>query len=155
MGNQIPDIIITGFEIFQLLIKTRKATGLKSLRVNCWEINQVTSNVAFQFKQSILNFGSKFSKKCISGRKRSNFWSKLPKNRISRRKQKGEYHRWIWHIRLGLGVKFHFKHTILNFWTKFAQKGYFRSKTEKVNITTEFLRFELVMVPNLSLNCQF
>ena len=23
--------------------KTRKATGFKSLRVNCWEINQVTS----------------------------------------------------------------------------------------------------------------
>ena len=72
MGNQIPDVIIADFEIFQLLIETRKATGLKSLRVNCWEINQVTSNVVFQFKQSILNSGSKFAKKMY-------FWSKAVK----------------------------------------------------------------------------
>ena len=40
------------------------------------------------------------------------------------------------------------------FWIKFAQKGYFRSKTEKVTITTEFCIFQLVYVfwisgPNL------
>ena len=40
---QILDIIIAGFEIFYFLIETRKATGFKSLQVNCWEINQVTS----------------------------------------------------------------------------------------------------------------
>ena len=41
---------------------------------------------------------------------------------------------------------------ILNFWTKFAQKGSFQSKTEKVNNTNEFSIFELVQVPNFSLN---
>ena len=44
---------------------------------------------------------------------------------------------------------------ILNFWTKFAQKGSFQSKTEKVNNTNEFSIFELVQVPNFSLNWQF
>ena len=29
------------------------------------------------------------------------------------------------------GIKFQLNFTILIFWTKFAQKGYFRSKTEK------------------------
>ena len=51
-----------------------------------------------------------------------------------------------------LATKFHLKLTILIFWTKFGQKGYFRSKTEKVNITIEFCIFELVQVPNFSLN---
>ena len=41
----------------------------------------------------------------------------------------------ILQIRIRLGTKFHLKETILNFTTKFAQKGYFRSKTEKLNIT--------------------
>ena len=40
---------------------------------------------------------------------------------------------------------------ILNFGTKFAQKGYFLSKTEKVNIAIEFCIFELVYVQNFSL----
>ena len=35
------------------------------------------------------------------------------------------------HIRLGLGTKIQLKLTILIFWTEFAQKGYFQSKTEK------------------------
>ena len=30
-----------------------------------------------------------------------------------------------------LGIKFHFEQGILNFGTKFAQKGYFRAKMEK------------------------
>ena len=38
---------------------------------------------------------------------------------------------------------------------KFAQKGYFQSKTEKVNSTTKFCIFKLVLVPNFSLNWQF
>ena len=42
------------------------------------------------------------------------------------------------------GTKFKLKLTILIFWTKFAQKGYFQSKTEKVNVTIEFCIFELV-----------
>ena len=40
--------------------------------------------------------------------------------------------------------KFHFNQTILNFGTKFAQNGYFCLKTEKVNFTIDFCRFELV-----------
>ena len=40
---------------------------------------------------------------------------------------------------------------ILNFEIKFAQKGYFLSKTEKVNIAIEFYIFELVYVQNFSL----
>ena len=32
------------------------------------------------------------------------------------------------HIRISLGTKFHFKETIMNFETKFAQKLDFRSK---------------------------
>ena len=34
--------------------------------------------------------------------------------------------------------------TIPILWTKFAQKGYFQSKTKKVNITVESCLFELV-----------
>ena len=39
---------------------------------------------------------------------------------------------------------FVFHQTILSFWTKFAQKENFQSKTEKVNITTKFSIFALV-----------
>ena len=45
--------------------------------------------------------------------------------------------------------------TIPILWTKFAQKGSFQSKTKKVNITVESCLFELVEVPNFSLNRQF
>ena len=50
-----------------------------------------------------------------------------------------EYHHWILHIRINVGSRFQLKITILIFWTKFAQKGYFhfQSKTEKVNITID------------------
>ena len=41
------------------------------------------------------------------------------------------------------------------FWTKFSQKVYLRSKTEKVNTTIEFCMFELVYEPNFSLHWQF
>ena len=47
--GQVTDTIIAGFEIFQLLIETRKATGLKFLQVNCWQIKQVTSNCQMDF----------------------------------------------------------------------------------------------------------
>ena len=48
------------------------------------------------------------------------------------------------HIRISLGNKLQLKLTILIFWTKFAQKEFFPSKTEKVNNTNEFCMFELV-----------
>ena len=52
-------------------------------------------------------------------------------------------------------IKFQLKLKILNFWTKFGQKGYFRSKTENLNITIEFWIFELVQLAGFSLNWQF
>ena len=63
---------------------------------------------------------------------------------------KSEHHHCIFGI--SLDAKFHFKQTVLNFWTKFAQKRYFRSNTKNVNITIEFCIFEL---PNFNLNWQF
>ena len=50
-------------------------------------------------------------------------------------KRKSEHHRWIPYVRISLDIKFQLKLTILIFWTKFSQKGYFRSKTENVNTT--------------------
>ena len=90
------------------------------------------------------------------------FWTNLRKRVFSIENRKSELHLWsgnfdfldkifaflvenkkvniiieILHIRISLGIKFHFKQTISNIGTKFAQKGYFQSKTEKVNITIE------------------
>ena len=45
-------------------------------------------------------------------------------------------------MKLIVGIKFRLKLTYLIFWTKVIQKGYFQSKTEKVNTTTEFWIFE-------------
>ena len=59
------------------------------------------------------------------------------------------------HIRICLGTKFQFKLAILIFWTKFAQKGYFQSKTEKINIAIEIWIFELVKVKHFSLKWHF
>ena len=56
------------------------------------------------------------------------------------------------HIRISLSSKFFPEQTNLNFWTKYAQKRYLGSKTEKVNIPIEFCILELVKVPNFSLN---
>ena len=76
---------------FTFLYRIRKATDVKSLRINCWEINQVTSKCQID----ILNKTCK--KKGL--------------------KQKKEHHRLILHIQNGLGTKFQLKLTILNFWT--------------------------------------
>ena len=72
------------------------------------------------------------------------FGPHLTKKGISNRKQKSEHHHWILHIWISLSTKFHFKLTVLIFWTKFALKGYFQSKMEEVNIAIEFCIFELV-----------
>ena len=61
-----------------------------------------------------------------------------------------EYHRGILDFRNILDTKFQLKLTILIFWTKFAKKGYFQSKAEKLNIPIEFCIFELVQEPNFS-----
>ena len=52
-------------------------------------------------------------------------------------------------------TKFQHKQTILIFWTEFAQKRHFWSNKRKVNISIEFCIFELIWVPNLSLNRKF
>ena len=57
--------------------------------------------------------------------------------------EKSEQDHWILDIRIILGIKFYLKLTILIFWTKFAQNGYFRSKTKIVNSIIEFCIFEL------------
>ena len=57
---------------------------------------------------------------------------------------KSENRHWIVHVRIRLGTKFRLKLIIFIFLIKFAQKGYFWSKTEKVNITIEFSIVELV-----------
>ena len=76
----------------------------------------------------------------------------LPKKVFTfEKKKKSEHHQWIKHSQISLSTKFHFKQAILNFKTKFAQKGYFQWKTEKVNITIDFCIFELVLIPNFSL----
>ena len=77
-----------------------------------------------------------------------------PKRLFPLQNRKKWYHHWILYIRISLGTKFQLKLTILIFWTKLAQKVYFRFKTEKVNTTFEFWIFELVLVPNFSLNWQ-
>ena len=54
-----------------------------------------------------------------------------------------------------LGAKFQPRLRILIFWTKCGLKSYFKSKTEKVNITIEFCIFELVQLLTFTLNKQF
>ena len=91
----------------------------------------------FQLQQTILIFGTNFLKKGY-------FWSKT---------QKSEHHYWILHIRISLSGNFQLKLIIASFWTKFAKKGtFFQSKTDKIDTTIEFCIFELVFVPNLTLN---
>ena len=84
------------------------------------------------FSKSLLQCGCRDSKRwCL--------WYKT---------ENSEHHHWILHVRSSLGTKFQLKLTILIFWTKFAQKRCFRSKTEKVNIAIEFYIFKLVYVTN-------
>ena len=61
----------------------------------------------------------------------------------------GNYRVWVhseqrrWNDKNKQTTKFQLKMIILIFWTKFAQKGYFRSKTKKVNNIIGFCIFEL------------
>ena len=52
-------------------------------------------------------------------------------------KNSKHHHRTL-HISISLDTKFQLKVKILGFQTKLTQKGYLRSKIEKVNITIEF-----------------
>ena len=78
-----------------------------------------------------------------------------PKRVFSLENRKRHHHQWTVYIRISLGNKFQLKVKILILWTKFAQKGYFWWKTEKVNITIEICLFELVWIPNFNVNWQF
>ena len=68
----------------------------------------------------------------------------MPKSAFSVKNRKIEYQHEFLHVQISLCTKFQLKLTTLIFWTKFAQKVYLRSKTEKVNIAIEFRIFELV-----------
>ena len=58
-------------------------------------------------------------------------------------------------MKMIVDTKFQLQLIIMIFWTKFAEKGCFRSKTEKVNTTIEFCMLKLVYAPNFTLNLQF
>ena len=60
--------------------------------------------------------------------------------------RKSEYHHGILNISISLNTNFHLKLTILSFWIKFTQKGYFRSKTEQVVKGLQALAFCVVNV---------
>ena len=82
-----------------------------------------------------------------------NFWIKFAQKEYYRSKtKKSEHHHWILYIRVSLDTKFQLKLTILKFGTKFAQKRYFQLKAAKVHSTIEFCIFELVYLPNFTLN---
>ena len=147
-----------------------------------YELQVPSVGTRFQLKLTILNFGNKFAKKgdfpAENGKsehrqwilhirislgtkfqlklKILNFLTKLTQKRIffslSQKKWRPPL---ILHLRISPGVKLQFKLTILNFGTKFAPKGYYQWKTEKLHITVKFCIFELVQVPNLSLNWPF
>ena len=59
------------------------------------------------------------------------------------RNKKNEQHHRSMHIRIMLATKFQLTVIVLIFWNKFAQKGYFRPKTKKVNSIIELCIFEL------------
>ena len=80
------------------------------------------------------------------------FWTKFASKKVfSVENAKSKHHYWILHIQISTGTKFKLRLTILIFLTNITQKGYFWSKTEKVNITIESCIYELVWVPNFSL----
>ena len=58
--------------------------------------------------------------------------------------KKGESHQRIFHIQKSLGSKCQLQQTILIFGNTFLKKGYFQSKTKKMNIPIEFFVFELL-----------
>ena len=68
----------------------------------------------------------------------------FPKRVFLAENGENEYHYWILNIQVSLGTIFQLKRTVLIFWNKFAQKNYFLSKTEKVNLAIEFAFFKFL-----------
>ena len=136
---------------------------------------QISLHTRFQFKLTILILWTKFNSKeyiwlelekgernefCIfeisryqNSTSRIKFISKGYSQ--SKAEKVNSIHHWILHIQIRLGTKFQFKLTFLIFWTKFAQNGYFQSKSEKMKTTIKSCIFKSVYVPNLSLNWKF
>ena len=79
-----------------------------------------------QISLSILNFGTKFAQDVFPVEN-----------------GKSEQHYWVPYIEISPGTKFQLKLTILIYWAKLHQKGYFRSNTENVNSTIEFLHIRI------------
>ena len=72
-----------------------------------------------QLQQRILSYGTNFQKRIFPVKNKKN-----------------KHHHEILHIQISLCINFQLNLTILIFWTKFAQKGCFQSKTGKMNTTT-------------------
>ena len=133
-------------------------------------ISKLVYTSSFTLNWQFLHFGPNLPKKGISDWKRKNWTTPLssaysnkcryqisawtgnfdfldqiwPRRTFLIEILKSEYQYWILLIQVSLDIKLQLKLTILTFWTKFGQKGYFRSKSEKLNITIEFCVFELV-----------
>ena len=118
----------------------------KVFPVNNWKIKHpywilhiwISLGTKFQFKLTILFF-----------------WPNLQNKVLPINNWKIDHPYWVLHFWISAGTKFQLKLTILIFWTKFAQKGYFQSKSEKMNTTNKFCIFKSVYIPNFSLNWQF
>ena len=112
--------------ISALYTATRKATGFKSVRVNCWVINQnKISKSKWMFwinlqKRSTTKKRNITIEFCIFEivlvpNLSLNFWTRLTQ------KGNGNHHR-ILHIRISLSSKFQLQQTILTFWNEFHIK---------------------------------
>ena len=68
------------------------------------------------------------------------FWTKFSQIKCfhSKAQRVKEHHHQSLHIRFSLGTTIQLKQTTLTFWSKYAEEGNFRFKTEKVNITNKF-----------------
>ena len=113
------------------------ASGMKQKREHHHSILHIQINLGtkFQLKLTILICWTKFAKKRVSCLKQKK-WTPPLNPAFSN----------------SLSTKFELKLSILIFWIKFVQKGYFQSTTNKMDTTIEFYIFELVQVPNFSLN---
>ena len=103
----------------------KKATGPKSLQVNYWKINQITS--IYQ-----MNFLDKTCKKMFKSRK-------------------SEHPHLMLHIKISQSTKFQLKLAILNFRTKLTQEGCFQSKKEKNEINHVILNIRISLGSKLQL----
>ena len=71
----------------------------------------------------------------------------IPKKAIYNQNYRKSTSHWILHVWINLGTKFQLKLTILIFWTKFFQKGYFWSKKKKSGHHHWFPHFWISLQP--------